>query len=109
MATPPIQARIPIAEEAYIPPVVEAPTIGAMTPQHLPPFNRENLKLWFLQVEAEQVPPSLYDVLIVNSDADLTTLALLADRVMEFRPNFIASMSKSPWKTGTDKDDSSIQ
>ncbi|KAK9293481.1 hypothetical protein QLX08_011588 [Tetragonisca angustula] len=180
----PVQAEILIAEEAYIPPVVEAPTIGAMTPQHLPPFNKENLKLWFLQVEAgmraskisgdmskfdhvisrlpsdvalliqniieippennkydtlknkllelfgkseeirvrqllktcrmgdekpshflqrmrsmvdrnvpdsvlktvflEQVPQFLYDVLAVNPEADLTTLALLVDRVMEF-------------------------
>lgn len=187
-ARSPVQARIPIAEEAYIPPVVEVPTIGAMTLQHLPPFNRENLKLWFLQDEAgmkssklnsdtskfdhvisripsdialliqnnietpletnkhdtlknkllkifgkseetkvrqllktcrmgdekpshflqrmkskvdrnvpdsvlkiiflEQLPQSLYDVLAINPEADLTTLALLADRVMEFRPTY---------------------
>ncbi|XP_043526327.1 uncharacterized protein LOC122537312 [Frieseomelitta varia] len=85
MAKPPLQTRIPIAEKAYIPPVVEAPTIVAMTPQYLPPFNRENLKFWFLQVEEEQVPASLYDVLTVNSDADLTTLALLTDRLFNKR------------------------
>ncbi|KAK1136518.1 hypothetical protein K0M31_001068 [Melipona bicolor] len=43
----------------------------------------------------EKVPQSLYDVLVVNPDADLITLALLADRVMKFWSSHIASMSRS--------------
>ncbi|KOX74832.1 hypothetical protein WN51_14324 [Melipona quadrifasciata] len=46
----------------------------------------EVLKIIFL----ERVPQS-HDV---NQDADLITLALLADRVMEFRPSYIASISR---------------
>ncbi|KOX73840.1 hypothetical protein WN51_13918 [Melipona quadrifasciata] len=195
-----IQAHIPPVEETHIPPVTETPTIDAVIPQHFPPFNRENLKLWFLQVEAamrlnrltsdssrfnyiipcipsdlcttsimniietppdsnkydtlkskllelfgkseetkihqllricrmsdekpshflqrmrsmveknmpdsvlkiiflEQIPQSVCNALAVRPDADLTTLALLADRVMEFRSSRITSMSRSNMAT----------
>ncbi|KAK1120136.1 hypothetical protein K0M31_012860 [Melipona bicolor] len=55
MATPrsPIQAhRIPPAEEVHISSVSETPTISSIVPQYFPPFNKGNLKLWFLQAEA---------------------------------------------------------
>ncbi|KOX76143.1 hypothetical protein WN51_11883, partial [Melipona quadrifasciata] len=43
----------------------------------------------------EKVPQSLYDVLVVNPDADLITLVLLVARVMKFWSSHIASMSRS--------------
>ncbi|KAK1137176.1 hypothetical protein K0M31_001700 [Melipona bicolor] len=55
MAMPrsPIRAqRTPQTEEAHIAPEAEATTISAVVPQYLPPFNKENPKFWFLQVEA---------------------------------------------------------
>ncbi|KAK1137761.1 hypothetical protein K0M31_002255 [Melipona bicolor] len=55
MATPcsPTRAhRTPQTEEAYIPPESEATTINAVALQYFPRFNREEPKLWFIQVEA---------------------------------------------------------
>ncbi|KAK9304201.1 hypothetical protein QLX08_004361 [Tetragonisca angustula] len=79
--------------------------MGSMVDRNVPD---SVLKTIFL----EQVPQSLYAVLAVNPEADLTTLALLADRVMEFRPNYIESMSRSnlaiSWQPRTE-DDTSIQ
>lgn len=43
----------------------------------------------------EQIPQSLHDILIINSEADVSKLAVLADRVMEFRSPQISNLERS--------------
>ena len=90
MATPsPVQAQILIVEETYIPPVVEALTIDAMTLQHLPTFNKVNLKLRFLQVEvglrSSKITgdTSKFDHVISRLPSDV---ALLIQNIIEISP-----------------------
>ncbi|KOX69812.1 hypothetical protein WN51_06000 [Melipona quadrifasciata] len=43
----------------------------------------------------EQIPQFLHDILVVNSEADLSKLAILADRVMEFCLPQISNLERS--------------
>ncbi|KAK1120255.1 hypothetical protein K0M31_012617 [Melipona bicolor] len=43
----------------------------------------------------EQIPQSLHNILVVSHDADLSTLAVLADRIMEFRLSQISSIDRA--------------
>ena len=60
-----------------------------MTPQHLPPFNRENLKLWFLQIEAGMRSSKItgdiskFDHLTSRLPSDV---ALLIQNIIEIPP-----------------------
>lgn len=42
-----------------------------------------------------QIPQSLHDILIVNSEMDVSKLAALADRVMKFRAPQLSSLERS--------------
>lgn len=69
--------------------------------KHMKSMVDRNVPDSVLKTFLEQLPQSLYDVLAVNPGTDLTTLALLADRVMEFRPTYIASMNRSNMATSS--------
>ncbi|KAK1137177.1 hypothetical protein K0M31_001701 [Melipona bicolor] len=47
----------------------------------------------------EQIPQSLHDILVINSEADLSKLATLADRVMVFRSPQISNLEESNMAT----------
>ncbi|KOX81214.1 hypothetical protein WN51_00122 [Melipona quadrifasciata] len=67
-------------EEAHIPSDSKAPAISAVVPQYFPPFDKENPKLWFLQVEAAlrtsriTNDSSRFDYIIQRLPADVSRL-----------------------------------